>query len=535
MPFRYNARLQPLSQPRRYPPLDILRGLALSGVLLVNLLTVFRVSLFSHITGADTPSDAWGYIVSTIVSLLLEFKAFTLFSFVFGAGVAIQVERASGRSDVPASFLVRRFLVLLVFGLTHLLLIWNGDILTLYAVCGLLLIPLLRLPTTLIALMGAVLIALSYLGVIPIAFPGTQSLQTQAAEATRVYAEGSFAEIFFFRWRETNHFILPLLLLTLPRTLGVILLGVAAWRSNLLTTRRNLWVPILLVSGTIGITGTVLHIDWAAHVPLAFAYVAAVLLWLPKAPLLAAGGQMALTNYLTQSVVFSLVFYGYGFGYFGRLGVASTAAAGLTLYVAQMLFSRWWLFHFQFGPAEWLWRSLTYGRRQPFLRGSQLTLSPAGARVMSVFIILFMVPLIHGGIPWILGGRGPHWGWTPAHSPGIVNYLGPLLAGGAMALLVWILATTLSQVHLMRERWAIGLRPARLVQTGPYAWTRHPLYVAELLLWLGGGCYLGSPAVMAVGIAGAVLVVTIVVPREERALESYFGDEYREYRKRVPF
>ena len=142
--------MQPLPQADRYLPLDILRGLALFGVLLVNLLTLFRVSLFAHITGSDAPGDDAGRIISTLVSLLLEFKAFTLFSFLFGIGVAVQVERVSSRASA-ANFLLRRFLVLLVIGLTHLLLIWNGDILTLYAVCGLLVIPVLRLPTPWIA------------------------------------------------------------------------------------------------------------------------------------------------------------------------------------------------------------------------------------------------------------------------------------------------------------------------------------------------------------------------------------------------
>lgn len=518
--------MPPLSQPDRYPALDILRGLALFGVLIVNLLTLFRVSLFAHITGADTPTDPLGHIIATAVSALLEFKAFTLFSFLFGAGIAIQV----GRADKPAGFLLRRFLVLLALGIVHLTLIWNGDILTLYAVCGLLLIPILRLPATWIALAGAVLLATA----IPIELPNTQALQAHAAAATRVYATGSYLEILAFRWHETRYYISPLLLLTLPRTLGVILLGVAAWRAELLTKRRSFWLPILLISGAIGIAGTALHIDWVSTVPLAFAYAAAVLLWVPRAPLLAAGGQMALTNYLAQSVVFSLVFYGYGLGYFGRLEIAPTAAAGLIFYLVQLVCSLWWLLHFHFGPAEWLWRSLTYGRRQPFLRESSLTLSHTGARVLSVVVTLFAVPLIHGGIPWLLGRQGPHWGWTPNSSPGIVNYAGLLFVGGAIALLVWILVTTLSEIRLMPARFPLGLRPARLLQTGPYAWTRHPLYFAEILLWLGVACYLGSPVVLTVIAVGTVLAVTMVIPREEHALENYFGDEYREYRKRVP-
>ncbi len=525
--------MQPLAQKDRYAPLDILRGLALFGVLLVNLLTVFRVSLFAHITGSDAPADAAGRLISAIVSMLIEFKAFTLLSFLFGAGVAIQMDRASNRAGAER-FLLRRFLVLLVIGLIHLLLIWNGDILTLYGLCGLLLIPFLRLPTALIAVAGAVLILVSHFGGLPIEFPATHTLHTQAAEAARVYADGGFVEILVFRWTETRNFILPLLLLTLPKTLGVMLLGLASWRSDLLTGRRDLWPPILVVSAAIGITGTALHLDLAAHVPLAFAYAAAVLLWIPSAPLLAAGGQMALTNYLTQSIVFCFVFYGYGLGQFGRIGVLPAAAAGIAFYLVQLVFSRWWLRRFRFGPAEWFWRSCSYGRRQPMLRDGQFTLSHAGACALSVFVLLVAVPLIHGGIPWILSARGPHWGWTAAGQPSLVNSAGLLLVAGSLALLVWILVAALGEIPLMPPRVTLGLRPSRLVQTGPYAWTRHPLYVAEILLWLGLATYFGSPIMLAVIAAGAVLGSRIVIPREERALESYFGDEYREYRKRVP-
>ncbi len=524
--LQIDCNLPPLSQKERYLPLDILRGLALSGVLLVNLLTVFRVSLFAHITGTDTASDWPDGLVSALMSVLLEFKAFTLFSFLFGVGVAIQVEHGSGSTG----FLLRRFSVLLGIGLTHVLLVWNGDILTLYAICGFLLIPLIRLPAPLVAFVGGVLLFCS----IPIPFPDAHALQAQAAEATKVYASGGFVEILGFRWRETQHFIFPLMVLALPRALGVMLLGVAAWRAELLTTRRKFWKPILLVSGAIGIFGSVLHMDLAATVPLAFAYAAAVLLWLPRSSLLAAGGQMALTNYLAQSVVFSFVFYGYGLGYFGRAGVLPTAVGGLVFYSAQLIFSRWWLSHFHFGPAEWLWRSLSYGQLQPLWRGSQITLSHRGVRSMALVVTLFLVPLVHLGLPWILGNYGPHWGWTNPRTPGMGNYAGFLLLGAGMGLLVWILKATLREIGNLPERVPLGLRPARLLQTGPYAWMRHPLYTAEMLLWMGVGFYMGSPSVLAVLLVGAVVVVAVVIPKEEADLERYFGDEYRDYRRRLP-
>ncbi len=356
--------MQPLTQPDRYVPIDVLRGLALYGVLIVNLLTLFRVSLFSHILDADRPEDALGRLLADVVAILMEFKAFTLFSFLFGVGVAVQAERAGQRGGVSV-FLLRRFLVLLSFGLIHLYLIWNGDILALYGVCGLLLIPLLRLPVTWILISAVLLLVSSTLGIIPLQLPDTLVLRAHASEAARIYSSGGMAEILAFRWRETNQLMAPLLLMTLPRTLAVMLLGVAAWRTELLTARRKLWTPILAAAALVAVVGGYLHIGIAAQLGLAFAYAAAVLLWIPKAPLLAAGGQMALTNYLTQSIVAGVVFYGYGFGQFGRAGVAATIAGGTMLYLSQLFMSYWWLRRFRFGPFEWLWRTLTYGRRQP--------------------------------------------------------------------------------------------------------------------------------------------------------------------------
>ena len=109
------------------------------------------------------------------------------------------------------------------------------------------------------------------------------------------------------------------------------------------------------------------HIDAAAL--LALAYVSGLLLWLnprraSKFPGLAALGQMALTNYLIQSLVLGFVFYGYGLGLFGRIGPAASAGIGVAIYAAQIQVSRYWLRRFRFGPVEWLWRSLAYGRRQ---------------------------------------------------------------------------------------------------------------------------------------------------------------------------
>ena len=108
---------QPVAETERYAALDFLRGLALFGVLMVNLLTLFRVSLFEHILTFHTHPGWANHLVDGLVAGLLEFKAFTLFSFLFGVGVAIQGERAAQRGVCLSRFLVRRFSVLLTLGL----------------------------------------------------------------------------------------------------------------------------------------------------------------------------------------------------------------------------------------------------------------------------------------------------------------------------------------------------------------------------------------------------------------------------------
>jgi uncharacterized protein len=379
---------QPLTQTERYRALDAIRGASLFGVLLVNLLTLFRVSLFQHILTFHTHPGWANHLVDDLVSGLVEFKAFTLFSLMFGVGVAIQTERAMTRGVKLNRFLVRRFLMLLALGLCHLLLIWNGDILVLYAVCGLLLIPVLRLPARALAALGAAFIVLPFFVPLGIALPGREVLRAHAAEATRVYSQGGFLEILTFRWAETRRLILPLLLGSLPRTAGLMLWGLSAWRSGVLREperHRGLLRAIFLGAGlTGGITaalqvysqsyGVTLEVpfpDLTSNIPLALAYGAGLLLWLSRAPAsalvaqLAAAGQMALTNYLTESIVLGVIFYGYGFGLFGRLGPVGGALIGIALYIGQLAFSRMWLGRYRFGPFEWLWRSMTYGRRQP--------------------------------------------------------------------------------------------------------------------------------------------------------------------------
>src|SRR5947209_16568613 len=185
------AQLKPVEGSARYVVLDLVRGFALFGVLLVNLLYFFRVSLFDHMLHQHSHAGWANHAIDDFVAQWMEFKAFDLFSLTFGIGVGIQAVNGG-------AFLARRFLILLAFGLAHITLVSNVDILTLYAICGLVLILLLRLPAPVLAAVGVGAV----FGPLLLPAPALPDLAAHAAEATRIYRDEAFARIFVFRWQE---------------------------------------------------------------------------------------------------------------------------------------------------------------------------------------------------------------------------------------------------------------------------------------------------------------------------------------------
>ncbi len=393
MADKSSGEWSPIQPSERIVTLDAVRGIALLGVLLVNAQTGFRLSLFEHILKFHSHRDFANRLVDVLIAGLVEFKAIALFTLMFGMGIAVQAERAATRSLHSTRFLARRFVVLLAIGIVHMFLIWNGDILVLYAICGLLITPLLRLPVAVLVILGIAALVNPF----ELPFGGLgynrEVLRAHAALATDIYSEGSLSDIFALRWREAWQFIMPLLIGTLPKTIGLMLLGVAAWRTGVARDagrhRLLLWV-ILISAGLIGAMATSLIVysrttGQRAGVPLLFdlvspdvllalSYGAAMFLWL-RSPghwgivsSVAAAGQMALSNYLAQSFILGTIFYSYGLGLFGKLGSTVVTVLCLVIYAGQVAASRAWLSHFRFGPAEWLWRSLSYGRGQPMRR-----------------------------------------------------------------------------------------------------------------------------------------------------------------------
>lgn len=378
----------PVIPEARLGTLDALRGLALFGVLAINLESEFRVSIFRQFLpgGPDTTVDRW---IDAVLMIFIDMKAFALFSLLFGIGLAIQFERLA---DDPRRtvLLLRRLLILLGFGLVHLFLIWNGDILTEYAVAGLIVLPLLFGPRWLLATGSVVFLTLYAAQAFRpplVAFPGPDWLVRQVEAADRIYATGSFSDILAFRIAEVAGFV-PLHVFVLPRTLGLFLLGALAWRSGLVRNASRcagwLWCSGILASGS-GIALTLATSarsvsGWPSlgRAGIVAAPLGTILLALGYALLVFALGQtragrrglawaepvgrMAFTNYVVQSLVLGFIFYGYGLGLFGKLGLASGLGIALAVYGAQVVVSAMVLRRCRYGPLEWLWRTLMYGR-----------------------------------------------------------------------------------------------------------------------------------------------------------------------------
>ncbi|HZS07349.1 MAG TPA: DUF418 domain-containing protein [Blastocatellia bacterium] len=369
--------LQPVGPGERIPALDVVRGFALFGVLLAYTLWNLGSPPESDYSRADR-------LINQALSVLVDTKAYTLFAFLFGLGFSIQLARAEARGTSIVRAYCRRLLALLLIGLAHALLLRNGDILVPYAVMGFLLLLFRNASNRTLAVGAVVGLLYPYLargawGLTGVPFP--QRPETEGAG----YLAENFAWVRY--WYSTA-------ITSWPASLPMFLCGLYAGRrrffENVAAHRRGLRQLLItgLGVGALAWAGReLLLLRWASSAPsfgqhltlgllwsahawgLAAFYASSLLLLLQKrswqrrlAPL-GAVGRMALTNYLSQAAIIVPVCI--GFGLFGRVTPSLGVLLALAVWSAQVPASVWWLRRFRFGPAEWVWRSLTYGGLQP--------------------------------------------------------------------------------------------------------------------------------------------------------------------------
>src|SRR6267378_1410517 len=246
------SRAGPTAPSDRIAAIDSVRGIALFGVMAINVTTIFRASIFEQFLPAGLDGTWLDRALYWILMAGVDLKAFALFSLLFGVGLAIQYDHLSAGSRRTV-LLVRRLAFLLLIGAAHLILIWNGDILFEYAIAGFVVLPFLfcRLRTLTIVGTGllAVFLVSSFLP--PIApMPSRDWMIQNVAAATRIYGSGGFAEVLAFRVHELSGF-LPLHLFMLPRTVALMLIGSVAWRADLFRagSRASRSLPLVAAIG----------------------------------------------------------------------------------------------------------------------------------------------------------------------------------------------------------------------------------------------------------------------------------------------
>jgi uncharacterized protein len=373
---------------------------------------MYPYALFDY----DGPSRL-AYLFTTVV---FDLKMMGIFSMLFGAGVLLYANKRTESGQPPRGLWFKRMFVLLGIGLLHAYLIWVGDILVPYALCGILLLWWMRnrtARTLLIAAIGMLAVGAAFTVVHWLAW-GSMSEVERAAELelmmpTRDQALGHVALMLgpytrFVADSAPRTFMFQtmfFLMFFLWRCGGMMLLGMSLYKSGFLDGRlpSATYARVALIATPLGLAlafigaleleraayamPTRAAVDLWNYVGAVFASIgyAAALIWIVKRGMLAAlrhrlaaVGQMAFSNYLFHSVTASVLFLGWGFGLAGRFDYAAQLLLILAIWIVQLIVSPVWLQRFRFGPAEWLWRTLTYGRAQPMRREAS-GLAPTGS------------------------------------------------------------------------------------------------------------------------------------------------------------
>lgn len=401
--------LHPVAVDERIDLIDVVRGFALFGVLLANLVWATTDVVLSDARLAGLPTEPLDRLVKPLIVFLVDHKFYTLFSFLFGLGFSVQLSRAEQRGYSLGPTYVRRVVILAAIGLAHILLLWYGDILLMYSIGGLGLLAVRRWNGRALVILALTLalFARAAFAAYPLvagdAAAVEQSDDGEAAKERRlaVFDGLSYRDIARenVRYFYGNIVVKAFALFAIPQIFARFLLGLYVGRQGWPVRAADLRpylrraLPWTLTLGVFG-NGVFLAMERLEHthvigpdsywtpvsaplveagiLAMSFSYLAAIVLlfygndrWKNRLSRLAPVGRMALTNYLSHSALYLLVFSGIGLGLYGQVGPALCVVFSVLIFAAQMRFSRWWLARYRFGPAEWVWRTLTYGELQP--------------------------------------------------------------------------------------------------------------------------------------------------------------------------
>jgi uncharacterized protein len=396
-------RAVPTLPSERIVTLDIVRGFALLGILVVNMAS------FSGRTAFDEPTMLWDQAAFFVVDVLFSGKFNSLFSMLFAVGFAIQLERLEQRAGSEGRWIyVRRLLVLFAIGIAHAILVWDGDVLHMYALLGFVLLLLRNVSDrTLLALAAVLLLYPGLRSLALVLFTGPEWTATRLAlgreylaAANAAFGSGSYLDAVMENWQSLRRTYLTWMgfermislgyLLFLVTMLLGLLAGRHAWiqraAANVAVVRRVQWWALGIgIAAGVALAVANRFVEpavpslWSilartsysvSRVALMIFYVATIVRlaqsprWLPWLMPFAAAGRMPLTNYLLQSVLCTAIFYAWGLGLWRQMGEAAQLGLGFAIFFGfQVPLSIFWFRRFTYGPMEYLWRLLSYGRR----------------------------------------------------------------------------------------------------------------------------------------------------------------------------
>lgn len=403
-----NNSVHPTEKKQRIVSLDILRGFAILGILIMNIQS-FSMPSAAYLNptayGDLTGMNKWVWMLSHIFA---DQKFMTIFSILFGAGIVLFAENAERKTGKSATLHYKRNFLLLLIGLIHAHFIWYGDILVAYALCSFIFYGFRKMKPTVLFIIGMFIIGVHsiiylFFGFSMDHWPPESIAETklswlpndvQIQNEINAYT-GSFSQQ--LKSRSASAFMLEtfvFLTTFLWRAGGLMLVGMAFYKWNILSAQRSkgfywrgfiiawmIGLPIIIF----GMIQNFAH-DWSMEYSMflgsqfnyigslfiAFGFICLIMLLVKSTGFLtiknrlAAAGQMALSNYLMQSLICVLLFY--GFNLFGSIERTWQAAIVLVIWLVQLVGSLNWLQKYHFGPFEWAWRSLTYWERQKLKR-----------------------------------------------------------------------------------------------------------------------------------------------------------------------
>ena len=379
----------------RIVSLDVLRGVAILGILLINVQAFSMPSIarrnpsqYGDFTGAN-------FAVWLTSHLFVELKFITIFSILFGAGIVLFTQKKSLETDSSLRIHFRRTFWLLVIGVIHAYLLWDGDILVIYALCAVVVVFAREWPPRRLVAVGLWMLAIPFLIRLNylLGLESGATLEFWRASEAAIQAEietyrGSWSDQLVDRvdtafTQHTTAFFFD----HFWRYGGIMLLGMALFKWGVLSNERSIgeYYRLIWAGFLSGMTLTgagvafLFYYEWShvagyawplfnywGSIPLALAYVSLVVVYCRRwsdsllTHGLAAVGRTALSNYLFQTLVATTIFYGYGLGLFGQVTRVEQLGVVLAIWVVQIVLSLLWLRRFRYGPVEWVWRKLTY-------------------------------------------------------------------------------------------------------------------------------------------------------------------------------